>query len=244
MIEGVTDYYADRFARDAGLLGPEAYLKRVNEVLLSYYTSPVRDVPEALVERRYWRDPWLTALPYRRGYVLSLRLDAALRDATGGAYTLDDWLRDVYAGALGAGGELSDALLVDAAPEPLRPHLRDVLAPVLEAGVPVPLTGRELGECHMYRTVHAMVARPEFDPVLSSQDGRVRGVRAGSAAWAAGLRDGMPMAGWEWRPTARAHAVEVLVDGDEGERRITYEPRERATVRLPQYVARRGCRER
>ena len=41
LIEGVTDFYADRFARDAGLLPHDAYLRRVNDVLVAYYTSIV-----------------------------------------------------------------------------------------------------------------------------------------------------------------------------------------------------------
>ena len=245
LVEGVTDFYADRFARDAGLLPPDGYLRRVNDVLVSYYTSPVREVPEPLVERRYWRDPWLMQLPYRRGYVLSLRLDALLRMATKDAYTLDDWLRAVYDAALAAGGELTDAMLADAVPDSLRARVHALLVPVLQAGETVPLSGHELGRCHGYRVARAIVARPEFDPVQSAWDQRVRGVREGSAAHAAGLRDGMPIIGWEWRQTPTAQAVEVLLDGEAGaERRIRYEPRERATVGLPQFEARRGCRER
>lgn len=242
LTEGVTDYYADRFARDVGLLSADEYLDRVNQALLGYYASPVRNVPDVLVERRYWRDPGLTQLSYQRGYVLSLRMDALLREETNDAFSLDDYLRGVYAGALANGGAISDTLLVEAAPERVRPQLRALLAPVLEAGETVAITGHELGECHSYRVVTASLAEVGFDPVASSWASRVRHVRPGSAAYEAGLREGMPLVSWGWREHGAERAVEVLVHSDAGPSRISFVPRERSTLRLPQYVARRGCR--
>lgn len=242
LTEGVTDYYADRFARDVGTLPAAAYLDRVNQVLLSYYTSPLRNAPESLVERRYWRDPWLMQLAYQRGYVLALRLDALLREGTDDSVSLDDVLRRVHDGALAAGGALTDSLVVDAAPAALRPRMWALLASALTAGETLPITGRELGGCHGYRVVTAAVADAGFDAVATAAEGRLRGVRPASTAHTAGLRDDMPVRGWGWRAAGADQQAEVVVETASGPQRIAFVPRERRMVRVPQYVAKGRCR--
>jgi hypothetical protein len=63
-----------------------------------------------------------------------------------------------------------------------------------------------------------------FDFEASSQSGVVGGVVPGSAAHAAGLRDGQKLLGWSFGGRDPATPVKLRVDGGEGARPVSYLP--------------------
>ena len=105
-VEGLTDYYADLFAVRAGVISRDEYLGLLSAQVRSLHTTPGR--LEQSVEAASY-DAWIkyyrpdenspnTAISYYvKGAVIGLLLDAHIRRLTGGAKSLDDVMRLMYA---------------------------------------------------------------------------------------------------------------------------------------------------
>ncbi|MFZ4105386.1 hypothetical protein [Flavobacterium sp.] len=62
-----------------------------------HYTSAVKDSSNASIAKNYWTDyKNFGQLPYRRGLIYAFYLDNQIRLATGGKFTLRDFLLDVF----------------------------------------------------------------------------------------------------------------------------------------------------
>ncbi len=222
--EGFTDFYTRRLLYRAGFLSREEYLDSWNRRLSEYASNPERDAPASRIDEAFWSDPDVGNLPYQRGDVVALFVDHAIACASGGRSSLDDLMRELVRRAgqedddfsvdelLGviaefAGLEAAEAVrstVVDGATIELP---EDLGAPEFELES-VAIRGFELG-FDFERTVTGKV---------------VRGVVGGSAADAAGLRDGMAMRSLSFHSGRADVPVEIKVVGGEGERTITFLP--------------------
>jgi predicted metalloprotease with PDZ domain len=196
--EGFTDFFADRFSRDAGFLSPDLYLGRVNNAIRQYYLSPVRNSTRDDINRSYWSNPDMNRFPYTQGYVIAAFLDGELQSATKKRFTIDSLLFAVFRRARASGKLVDDAMFVDGAPPALRTMIRDSIQSFVVAGHLVPVTARAFDECVDVRTEEMFPFDLGFDALASTRDRIVQGVRAGGAADSAGLRDGMRLRGWSW----------------------------------------------
>ncbi|MGH7150304.1 MAG: hypothetical protein ACREIU_06390, partial [Planctomycetota bacterium] len=95
--EGFTDFYARRLLLRARLITLEEYAADLSERAGAYLASPVRNEPNDRILRDYWKDERVERLPYHRGDVVALLLDAAIRKASEGARGLDEFMRDLLA---------------------------------------------------------------------------------------------------------------------------------------------------
>lgn len=104
--EGLTSYYEDRFMRRAGLTAPRAYLQSLATQIAFYEITPGRDkmsAEEASFDawiKRYRPDENTvnSAIDYYdKGSLIGLVLDLTIRERTGGAKSLDDVMRTMYA---------------------------------------------------------------------------------------------------------------------------------------------------
>jgi predicted metalloprotease with PDZ domain len=105
-IEGVTSYYDDLLLVRAGLLEPERYLELLAEHIVYTQSTPGRAV-HSLEQSGF--DAWIkfyrpdentpnsTVSYYTKGAVVALLLDLEIRQATGGARSLDDVMRHLFA---------------------------------------------------------------------------------------------------------------------------------------------------
>jgi predicted metalloprotease with PDZ domain len=103
--EGITDYYGDLALRRAGLIGNQAYLNELSNLI-----GNLQDTPGRLVTPVEWAsfDAWIrhyrpdenspnvTISYYTKGAVVGFVLDAKIRRLTGGARGLDDVMRLAY----------------------------------------------------------------------------------------------------------------------------------------------------
>lgn len=111
--EGLTDYYGDLQVRRAGLTSHWEYLALLSDAIKTLQTTPGRLTQT--VEMASF-DAWIkqyrpdensvnTVISYyTKGAVLGFVLDARIREATGGAKSLDDVMRTAFARYSGARG--------------------------------------------------------------------------------------------------------------------------------------------
>lgn len=111
--EGFTSYYGDVVLKRAGLITEKEYLDGLSNAIEELQTTPGRlsqPVNTASYDswiRLYHRDensPNVSISYYTKGEVLGFLLDARLRAASGGQWTLDDIMRAAYQRYSGARG--------------------------------------------------------------------------------------------------------------------------------------------
>ena len=239
--EGFTDFFADRFSRDAGFVSSDAYLQRANDALRHYYLSPVRHSTRADVNRLYWTDPDVNRFPYYQGYLIAGFLDAQLRSATGNGFTIDSLLLAVYRRASASGRLVDDSTVVAAAPRTVRDAVRDSLRSFIVRGNLVPVASSGFGPCLKVRAEEMYPFDLGFDMPRSIRDRVVRGVRPGAPADSAGLRDGMQLRGWSWFNGDAAKPASVRITDGDTTRTITWFPRGPRTLSVPQLAALTEC---
>lgn len=190
--EGIAVYYGSTLLTPwlAGLTPTDQFLAHLNEVASTYYTDVKRALPESQVLPNFWRDTRIRILPYDRGGMYFATLNAEELQASGGKRLIGHLIRAMNARAQ-SGQPLSDdewtALLrKDLGSAGVALHRR-----MLAGGLIVPPSDA-FGPC--FRRVVRKIPRfdlgfsmkslPLFGPKI------IQGLRPGSAAAAAGLRDG------------------------------------------------------
>ncbi|MGE4055597.1 MAG: M61 family metallopeptidase [Vicinamibacterales bacterium] len=115
--EGFTEYYDNLVLRRAGLISDAEYLNELSNTIRSLQTTPGRDAQtagEASFDAwiRYYRpdenSPNVSISYYTKGAVVAFLLDARIRQATGGAKSLDDVMRLAYSRFSGPRGYSTD----------------------------------------------------------------------------------------------------------------------------------------
>jgi predicted metalloprotease with PDZ domain len=91
--EGFSDFYALRSLLGSGLFTPEAFVEELNAALLRYGTSRVQTASNSRIAAEFSSDRDLQQLPYDRGHLFAILLDAEVKRASGGRADLDDVMR-------------------------------------------------------------------------------------------------------------------------------------------------------
>jgi predicted metalloprotease with PDZ domain len=193
--EGFTDFYAHKLALRIGVLDLKGFVDAWNRMLRSYARSPVRTAPNDRVVADFWNDSAVQELPYQRGAMLAATWDRALRARSGGGTGLDDVMlaMSTTAGENPGGPKAPDLFVAT-----VRRFGLDVAAEVarfVERGEPITLPADAFGGCLSVVTRREPSFEQGFE--LDKTGGRmvVAKVVEGSAAYAAGLRQGMVVAG-------------------------------------------------
>ena len=106
MVEGLTSYYGPLAVHRAGISTREEFLAALSATIESLETTPgrlVQPVAEASYDAwiKYYRpnenSPNTTVSYYTKGAVIGFLLDARVREASGGRWSLDDVLKAAYA---------------------------------------------------------------------------------------------------------------------------------------------------
>ncbi|MBU2342315.1 MAG: peptidase M61 [Alphaproteobacteria bacterium] len=187
--EGLAVHYQRLLPRRAGLIDDAAFLRDLNETAARYYTNKLIGTPNDEIAAGFWRDTRIRVLPYDRGSLYFAKVDADIRAISGGTRSLDDLVRRMLAERR-AGRAMDLALwerllLAELGDEGLN-EFREMLGG--KTIVPPP---------DAFGSEFARVRRPlkrfdlGFDPeVLVSESRIVRGLKPGSNAAKAGLRNG------------------------------------------------------
>src|SRR5262249_36887289 len=86
--EGFTDYYAGLLELRAGLVDLDEHVKKVNEMLMTYATSPALRVTNQEVLDRFWKDRAVSKIPYQRGALLAANWNRRIKSASKDAKSL------------------------------------------------------------------------------------------------------------------------------------------------------------
>ena len=222
--EGFTNFYARRLLYRGGLTDLDGYLDDLNRRLAAYAGSPVREAPNQRVLEAFWSDRDVRDLPYLRGDLVAMRVDHAIRRRTAGRSSLDDLMRQLVAEARRSGQKVSTELLLERIAARAGPETADAVRRTVVDGAPLEVEPDTFAPCLELSRVPSQRFDLGFDFDRSMQAKRVCGVRPGSAAERAGLRDGLPLEGWSvYRGDLEREAVlQVVVDGEP--RTLSYRP--------------------
>ncbi len=244
--EGFTEFYTWRLLLRAGLYSLEDFVTVWNEALLEYGTSPVRTEPNSRIALDYWNDQDVGKLPYRRGPLLAAIWEQRLRQATAGARDLDDVLvaiRDEVRATVDRASLKNAAVLFPATFQRLGgPDLAADLERFVVRGEAIELTPDVFGDCVHVRSSR----RPRFERGWDAEatrkaDNVVTGLRSGSPAHRAGLRDGMKILAREAGTPNDSTIRYVLRVSDRGrERQISFMPRGSGELTIQQLELAKG----
>lgn len=226
--EGFTDHYTHRLLVHAGLWSLADYAKALNDKIERYRASPARNASNARVGVDFFRDRAVGELPYQRGELLALRWHGLLRAK--GHPGLDAVMRSLMLARDKARPEvpLSQPLVTHRLIAALRPVLGEIpladINRVVEAGGDIEFDHDSLGPCFTL----SRLTRPRFDLGFapgSFKAGVLSGVVPDGPAHAAGLRDGMKLAGYSAYQGDITRDVVLQVTGDDGKpREVRYRP--------------------
>ncbi len=229
--EGVTEYQAWSTLYGLGIVSTEGMIGVINRFLREYYSNPVAfTATSADLEARYWSDASYNRLPYAKGFLLGLLIDAGIRLQSGGASGIGDWLAGVFRADEGS---YDDARM--------RAELEAITGTDWGAFYDTFVLGSDeleiLGFCNYSG---AACSRPQleiFEFGFRTDVGSLTGgaevteVLAGSNAQAAGMRVGDVLTGrvsyWNGDPTKPAT---FWVERGTGEVEISYLPSAREAI--------------
>ena len=199
-IEGFTDYYALRLLYEGGVWDAATYAGWLNRHLRDYAQNPAINATNEEILERFWthRDTY-GEVAYQRGQALGLRWHRLARQR-GVSDGIDRLLKTLVAQQRTGGAPLSNADVRRAGVRALGDwfggEFDEYVGAARAVDVPTdalaPEIVGELAQVHEYD--------PGFDRVATLRDKRVRGLRAGSAAAAAGLREGDRVSAWQLHP--------------------------------------------
>lgn len=223
--EGFTDYYARALLLRAGIVTAGQFAGQWNHMLNAYARSRNRDVSNAAMAGRYYADRSLHDLPYQRGAMLAALWNRRLRTISKGRYGLDDVLRRMRVSADKASRRDLAASFAAAAMSFGLDVEGDLRHYVFE-GYPIALPPDTFGRCARIDTA----AVPDFDlgfdyAATQAAQNRITGLQPGSAAYAAGLRDGMTLLALVSGDSNDSSVPVILrVSSGQGDRLIRYLP--------------------
>ncbi|MBK7404297.1 MAG: hypothetical protein IPJ41_06590 [Phycisphaerales bacterium] len=217
--EGFTEYYARKLLRSAGIWTDEQALANLNESLGGYDRNPMRAVPNSRIAADFWNDRDVADMPYRRGDLIALTIDEAIRHQTDGAESLDSLMRELYArAAAGQPAPTPDDLFTMIASRAGNDLAATIRACVEEGqDVPIPET---LADGALTLSSGLMRFGDDgFDLGASRAAGKVTGLRPSTGAADAGLHEGQTLVSVERLPPAngpgRLKVVTRQGDGSE-----------------------------
>lgn len=88
--EGLAEYYSIFLARSNGIISAEKFQRALNGKLTSYYTNPLVGLSNCEVAKLTWKLSDAQRIPYGRGLLFAIKIDALIRDRNKGAKTVDD----------------------------------------------------------------------------------------------------------------------------------------------------------
>jgi predicted metalloprotease with PDZ domain len=234
-IEGFTDYYARALLWRAGLISLNEYIQDINSSYLHYRTSPVVSAQDVQVRQQFYLDADLQKLAYQRGGFLAATWDSRIRQQSQGKQSLDDAMLDLRRGAAAKEQILSESFLGNHFARFAGAKVHSDLTAYIDNGETIPLPDGAVGPCVVLHDATAHAYDPGLDVEKMVQTRVISGVKPGSAANLAGLRDGqIVIERSEIRAGDPDQPISLTVRDNTGEKNLRYFPRG-ASIPISQY---------
>jgi len=187
--EGTAEYYSILLSWRAGVIDAGEFLKRINQRARGYYQNPLQSLTLQQADARYWKESNASYVPYGRGWMYLAITDAQIRKHSGGKRSLDDLVVTLVDRAR-RGQSYTLADWVRLVSEELGPHARTEYEAMVR-GVRLVPPPNAFGPCFRPETFQVRLTDLGFDESsLLEATKSIRGVRPGSNAALAGLKDG------------------------------------------------------
>ncbi len=226
--EGFTDFLARRVLHASGLWGDAEYAADLSEALSRYDSNPERDADNAAIAQGFWSNRNIGDLPYRRGDLIALAIDERLRTSTPehiGDRSVDTLARDMLTRAVENGVEFTTESVLALVESYTDAEFADRIRACVEHGGEVPIPDRTTAPALELTSRSMRVSDPGFDFEAARTNKAIRGVRPGSGAELAGIRDGMTLVSFSMDgvPNGPPKAVAVVKNESGESRTIEYE---------------------
>ena len=231
--EGVTEYYGIVTLWRSGIWSYERVVSTFNTVARQYFGSPARNyTADEMVERRK-SDFNVERLPYLQGFLLAAHWNTDGR-------TMDRVLRSLMKTNR---NPLSNQRIADALRVTGLANAGQEIERFVVRGETIQLRSRIWGECAAESALDVRRFDIGFDSDESKQTGIVQGVREGSNAWEAGVRNGQRWAPMDVTWGDPSYLVDLEIREGQRTRRIKYYPASSNAIHAPQYTptSSRGC---
>jgi predicted metalloprotease with PDZ domain len=234
-VEGLTDYYSLRILYESGRWDAETYTKWVNKHIREYYFNPAINASNEDIERDYWNQRnTVGEVAYQRGLLLGLRWHRLARK-NGVADGIDRLFKSLVNRSRGSGLEVSNHVIRQAGNELLGSWFGAEFDQYVTKAQTIDLPPDALSPELVGKMTEVYAYEVGFDQVESLKDRKVRRLAHGSAAEAAGLREGDPLVAWDLRgdpdvpvrlKVARGGTEHVITYYPRGERRVVMQYRQ------------------
>lgn len=234
--EGFTEYYSYQLLYRSGLLTKQEFVDQSNELVREYYMLTTRNEPNERIVKDFWNDRNVGRLPYLRGMMFAMNLNAEIRRNSGGKHSLDNVMLDMFA----ASRVSQQAITIASLTETFRKHLKNDPAPLIRRfivdGETIEPEINALGVGFSRKMIQIRAFELGFDFDKFAKDRVVSGVMTNSSAYDAGLRNGQQRNGGasiSFGDTTRA--IELKVKENNAEKTIKYLPVAKQSVSIPQF---------
>ncbi len=221
--EGFTDFYARRLLFRSKLAGAAPFVANLNDQVLRYTLSPVRKEPATRIAADFWKDRAVEKLPYQRGDVVALVVDAEIRKVSKGGKSLDDLMKELLAVRKEPTPEVTPETFLALIGRYTSAPFADRIRKVVVDGAPLDVDPKLLEPCLHGHVEQVGPYEPGFDVKVARAKHEVAGVVPGSAAYKAGLRNGQRFASFGLDDNPR-HPMDVSIWEGKEKRAIHYVP--------------------
>lgn len=97
--EGFTDYFAHYNLYSGRFTSAATYKQTIDSIFAVHYSNPVNLSPNSIIADKFWSDPIIQKLPYNRGFIYALYLDALIRKDSRGTKNLRGVMQKILATA-------------------------------------------------------------------------------------------------------------------------------------------------
>ena len=190
--EGLAEYYKLRVPLSAGQIDPGAFEEELSESTRRYYANKRNRIPNDSIAAEFWSESSVRNVPYDRGLLYFADLDVKVRAASRGERTVDDLVFAMLESRRQGEGYDLDAWKRIVLAE-LGESAAGDLEFMLGGGLIVPPT-EAFGPCFTRREMSIRQYELGFtENSFLEEPRKIRGLVPGSAAAAAGLREGDPI---------------------------------------------------
>ena len=229
--EGFTEYYAVKLNYRTKLIDFEDYLDHINTILYDYHVSSVHNATNERIQQDFWNDWDVQRLPYVRGFLFALQWDKKIQEISHGQYNLDDFMLALF----------------KRTQENKLPFSQDLIELVASIFLPFSVVQEDVKR-YIVSGETIFPKENDFDEMCSVEwmedigfnlqktkaKGSIEGIKQGSKAFEAGLRNGQKFLNYQ----CVDQLVSVyIVDQDNNTRELTYH-KESTSRLIPQYKLR------
>jgi hypothetical protein len=186
--EGAAEFYSILLSYRAGEYSPAEFLKEINERASGYYANPHLNASNSEAAKIFWSDWSAQRVPYGRGFMYLAKVDAQIRAKSGGKRSLDEIVVGLFQQKQKSPPGIEDWLQ----------RVTAELGPAAKKDYDAMVAGKTLipppnSFAPCFKSVKTRVRPFVLGVAVESFSGErklVKGVVKGSAAEAAGLREG------------------------------------------------------